>query len=165
VKIDHLSPQELLALHASISSRLRTLGVSRSANNPVADYAEWLCAGRLGLTLAGNSTAGFDATDSSGRRYEIKARRRTPDSTPTHLSAIRGLPTQLFDDLIAVIFDEEYVVDRAVLLPFQVVSSLARYRKHVNGSYLYLRDLWKCQDARDITATLRGSLPLSSALM
>lgn len=154
--LDNLSPEELLALHASIANRLRVLGVSRSANNPVADYAEWLCANRLGLTLVRNSMAGFDATDPAGQRYEIKARRRTPVSTPTHLSPIRGLPAQLFDFLLAVIFNETYAVERAVLLPFRAVSTLARYRKHVNGSYLYLRDIWKCQEGSDVTLTLRG---------
>lgn len=153
--VERLSTRNLLALHAEIARKLRSRGICRSANSPVADYAEWLCSKRLGLTLVSNSTAGYDATDPKGRRYEIKARRRTAKSIPSHFSAIRGLANRHFDLFIGIVFAEDFSVERAASLPFRYVSSLARYRKHVNGSILYLRDFWSSEKAEDLTRRLR----------
>jgi hypothetical protein len=149
-----LSDSDLLKLHGAVSTELCRRGISRSGNNPCADYAENLVAKKLGLSLARNSTAGFDAIDRRGRRFEIKARRQTSRSKPTMLSAIRGLQKRHFDFLIAVIFDEDYSVHRAVQLPYETVRRLARFRQHVNGSILLIRDLWSAKGARDLTAKL-----------
>ncbi|MDP3775504.1 MAG: hypothetical protein Q8Q85_14690 [Gemmatimonadales bacterium] len=130
--------------------------MSRSANSPVAGYAEWLVARKLRLRLAANSTAGFDATDRQGKKVEIKARRQTPTSRPSHFSALRGLEEKRFDYLIAVLFDQDYSVVRAIRLPYKAVRRLARFRRHVNGSVLIIRDLWNAANAQDITRQLRG---------
>lgn len=155
--LEGLSDRDLLVLHSRVSDELRRRGLTRTANNPVADVAEWVAARALNLTLAEKSTAGFDARDSQGLRYEIKARRQTPTSTPTHLSAIRGLDGQHFDRLVVLLFAEDYSILRAALLPFEAVKRLARFRPHVNGSLLYLRDIWAASDAEDITERCRSA--------
>jgi hypothetical protein len=115
------------------------------------------CCRALGLNLAGKSTSGYDAKDSKGRRYEIKARRQTPTSKPTHFSAIRGLPKQRFDFLVVVVFDEDYAVVKAAQLSFSAAQALARYRQHVNGSIVHFRDIWSpSSKLLDITASLRA---------
>ncbi len=53
-----LSDANLLALWADVMAELKSRDVIRSANNPVADYAERLVADRLGLALAPPSTPG-----------------------------------------------------------------------------------------------------------
>jgi hypothetical protein len=146
-----LSARELLGLHAKVSAELRKQGICRSGNNPVADYAEMLVSKALGLTLAPGSTTGFDATDSRGRCYEIKARRTTALSNPTMLSAIRGLEKRHFAFLVAVIFQEDYSVQRAVLLPHSSVVKIARHRTHVNAHIVMLADMWRVAGGRDIT--------------
>jgi hypothetical protein len=120
----------------------------------VADYAEGLVARALGLELAKGSTTGFDATDSAGLRYEIKARRTTASSKPTMLSAIRGLEKKHFDLLVAVVFNEDYTVRRAVMIPRETIEQIAKFRKHVNAHIVMLRDMWEAEGARDITAKL-----------
>jgi hypothetical protein len=152
--LSKLSAKELLILHAEISAELFARGVCRSGNNPVADYAEGLVAKALGLQLTKESTTGFDATDSNGLRYEIKGRRITRTSKATMLSAIRGLEKKHFDVLVAVVFNEDYTVHRAVMIPHKTVERIARFRKHVNAHILMLGDIWKAQDARDITTKL-----------
>lgn len=153
-----LSARDLLLLHSRIANELRQRGISRSSNNPVADLAEWLVACAFGLELVEKSATGFDARDPNGLRYEIKARRLTRGGKATHLSAIRGLPEQHFDYLVAILFSEDFSIDRAFLLPFATVKRLARYRKHVNGSYVYFRDIWSADEAEDITGRLRKAL-------
>ena len=51
VTLNLLSTRKLLALYASLLDALRSRGVLRSANNPLADYAEGLCARAMGWTL------------------------------------------------------------------------------------------------------------------
>ncbi len=42
-------------------------------NSPISDYTEVLFCQAFGWTRAGNSAAGFDATDPERQRYQIKA--------------------------------------------------------------------------------------------
>lgn len=154
--LEQLRDREVLALHSRVLDELRRRGLTRTANNPVADLAESIAARALNLTLAEKSTTGFDARDQDGLRYEIKARRQTPMSKPTHFSAIRGLEGQHFDRLVALLFDEDYSVVRARLLPFEAVKRLARFKPHVNGSVLYLRDVWAASDAKNISERCGG---------
>lgn len=58
---------------ARAMQELRHRSLIRSWNNPVADYAERLVAQELNLDLAPPVAQGCDATDDTGRRYQIKA--------------------------------------------------------------------------------------------
>lgn len=63
---------ELLRAYTELMDELRSRGICRSSNNPVADYTEWLVAKKLSLELRGNSASGYDAVDETGRRYQVK---------------------------------------------------------------------------------------------
>ncbi len=134
-------------------AELRERKVMRSANGPVSDYAEWLAAKALGLVLVPLSTTGYDALDRrTGKRYEIKARRTAPGSKPTMLSAIRGLGEKHFDYLLVVLFDADFAVQRAALIPHRLVRELAVYRRHVNAHIVMLRDaVWERPEVEDVT--------------
>jgi hypothetical protein len=69
VDLSATSVPELLRLYTEVLDELRRRGVTRSTNNPAADYTEHLVSTKLGLILADNSTSGFDAVDADGRRY------------------------------------------------------------------------------------------------
>jgi hypothetical protein len=106
---------------------------SHAPNNPVGDYAEYLCASALSLTLAGNSAKGYDAVDADGQRHQIKGRRPTPANPSRQLSVIRNLDSKPFEFLAGVVFAPDFAVLRAALIPHDVVVIRAKYRKHVNG--------------------------------
>lgn len=72
MNLTELGDRQLIVLWADVMAELNVRGLIRSANNPVADYAERVVAERLGLTLAGQSAPGYDATDAAGLRYQIK---------------------------------------------------------------------------------------------
>lgn len=147
---------DLLQLHSQIIEELKRRGVLRTKNNPVGDYAEWLTSQALGLKLESNSAAGYDATDDQGIRYQIKARRVTPDNASRQLSAIRNLESQDFDFIIGVIFNTDYGVTGAYIVPYKVVQEYATYRKHVNAHILHLRgDVLRDPRVKDITAKLQ----------
>lgn len=96
-----LTIQELLATHSAVLDELKRQEVIRSKNNPTGDYAEWLIQEKLGLKLTETSAKGYDATDSNGLRYQIKARRVTHDNRSTQLGVIRNLKSADFHFLIA----------------------------------------------------------------
>jgi Family of unknown function (DUF6998) len=112
----------------------------RTSNSPIGDYAEWLVAKQLGLSLVANSNSGYDAVDSSGVKYQIKGRRVTARNRSRQLSAIRNLTHHDFDYLIAVIFNEQVVVEKVVKIPHEIIDKYSRFRKHVNAHILILQD-------------------------
>src|SRR5262245_42017256 len=99
---------EVLRAYAELMDELRSRGVCRSSNNPVADYTEWLVAKKLSLELRGNSASGYDAVDEAGRRYQVKGRRLTPQNQSTQLSALRNLEDVPFDLLAAVVYNPDF---------------------------------------------------------
>ncbi|MBN2269939.1 MAG: hypothetical protein JXN61_04950 [Sedimentisphaerales bacterium] len=151
-----LTIQQLLQLHGESTQELRRRGVVRSANNPLADYAEFLVCCTLRLSPAGPSTKGFDATDASGNRYEIKARRRAKGTEPTRFSALRDFEGGHFRYVVLVLFADDYTIERAAVLTVSAVRKRAFYQKHVNGWIIPLNDrTWAGVGVRDVSRELR----------
>ena len=105
---DHLSDDDLLRLWKRIPEVLRQRGICRT-RNVVSDVAERLVAQKLGLTLAGNSTRSYDATDAAGQRYQVKGRLHNEWNTSRQLGDIHYLnEPRPFDFLIAVLFNDGF---------------------------------------------------------
>lgn len=156
IDVTTLGSHEILCLFSDIIEELRDRGLTRSKNNPVADYAEHLVCKAFSLTPAEKSTKGYDAVDIKGKKYEIKSRRFSTGSKPTRFSAIRDLQTQHFDILVAVLFSQDFTVQRALFLPYTTVRRIAFRQEHVNGWILPIRDsLWSANGVVDVTEALR----------
>ena len=116
----------------------------------------------FGWNMVGKSSAGFDATDDQGNRYQIKARRLTPHNRSRQLSAIRKLESDPFDYLAGVLFDEAFVVIRAAIIPLKLVRACCKYVEHTHSWRFLLRDeIWEMPDLRDVTLELRAAGPTS----
>ena len=139
MNLSELKVKELLQLQAAITKELKDRGIVRTQNNPLGDYTEWLVAKALGLELQENSKAGYDGVSGDGVRVQIKGRRVTAQNSSRQLSAIRKLEEKDFDQLAAVIYDENFNIIEALLMPHEVVSEYATYRAHVNAHILILR--------------------------
>lgn len=135
----NLDDGELLRTYASLMEELRSRGIVRSSNNPVADFTEFLVARALGLTLEGKSAAGHDAIDTSGVRYQIKGRRPTEHNRSVQLGIMRNLSSRPFDVLAAVIYSPTFSVSYGGLIPIEVVSEFGHYSKHSNGQIFHFR--------------------------
>ena len=122
-----LTAAELLRLHVQIGEELRTRGVVRSANNPAGDLAEHLFCAAFGWAKAPNSERGYNATGPDGTRFQIKGRRVHRRNPSRQLSAIRDLECGHFDVLAGVIFDDDFCVVRAALIPRGVVEARSTY--------------------------------------
>lgn len=152
------SNRELLKLYTELMTELRSRGIVRTSNGPGADVAEGLVAKALSLTLNAASTAGYDGIDPNGRKIEVKCRRLTRHNDSRQLSAIRNLESAHFDFLAGVLFNEDFSVMKAALIPYQVVKDHAVFVKHTNGWKFVLRDsIWTLPGVEDITSRLKAA--------
>ena len=152
-----LNPTQLLTLHAKVADELRARGVTRSANNPTGDLAEYLFCKAFGWKQADKSHANIDAIAPDGTRYQIKGRRVTPLNRSRQLSALRDLAGSHFDFLAGVLFDEDYSVMRAAVIPHAVALARATFVARTNSHRFLLRDdVWNAPDVRDVTRELRA---------
>lgn len=149
--------RELLTLYSKVMEELRQRKIVRSGNNPAADYCESLVVKALKLRPLGRAHKGCDAVDDlDKKRYEIKCRRITKYNPSTQASVIRDLDSGHFDYLVGVLFDDDFNVTRACIVPHKVVKESAAYRKYINGWLLHLRpSLWDTPGVRDITSDLQ----------
>lgn len=108
--------------------------------------------------MQNNSSAGIDATDANGIRYQIKCRRITARNPSRQLSFIRNLPSGPFDILAGVLLDQNFKVLRAAIVPFEIVLEKSVYVKHVNAWRMILRDsIWDIPGVLDATDKLRAT--------
>lgn len=114
--------------------------------------AELLAARALALSLVGKSSAGHDAVDAGGARYQVKGRRITKHNPSRQLSFIRGLPDKPFDFVVGILLNADFSVRRACLIPFGVVQRRCVFVPKVNGHRFLLRDdVWNEETVRDLT--------------
>lgn len=158
--IKALSVTELLVLHARIGEELRNRGVVRSANHPTGDLAEYLFCRAFGWQQAPNSERGYDAIGSDGTRYQIKGRRIHRRNRSRQLSAIRDINGGHFDMLAGVLFDDDFNVVKAALIPIAFVIERSTYIAHTNSNKFMLRDdVWSAPGVRDVTALIAAAMP------
>ncbi len=161
-ELSTLYPSQLLVLHADITDELRDRGITRSSNNPLGDYAEHLFCKAFEWNQENNSAKSFDAVDqTTNLKYQIKARRLTPQNPSRQLSAIRNLDMKGFDVLAAALFDRSYQILRAALIPHYIVLSNAKYVQHSNSWRFILHEkIWIEQGVTDVTEQLRTAVAL-----
>jgi len=159
-----LTDRELLRLYGQVLDTLRLRGTTRSANNPVADYAEGLCKKALNLTLAAKSTTGYDGTDPSGHKIEVKARRITKENGSRQLSAIRGIGNQHFDYLAGVLFNADFSVMRGCLIPYAVVKEHGKHVEH-SLNQCGIKKIVMCEKFDELSGcTLHASVVITEKL-
>ena len=151
-----LAVLDLLRLQARAIAELRRRGVLRTNNNPAGDYAEHLCARAFGWTLAPNSQCDHDATSATGRRFQIKARRLTGTTGERELGAVRGIAGEGFDDLVVVLFAEDWSVARAAILTGEEL--LAAAVRRAKGWVVFADDrMFARPGVVDVTDRLRAA--------
>jgi len=113
--------QDLIRCYLASRNGLKKLGILRSERTLQGDYAEWLVAKMLQLHLAPSGVQkGYDATDSSGARYQIKARLVDSLTEPTSFD-FHQLADD-FDYLIGVFLDRKtFDVLGIIRIPYDIV--------------------------------------------
>lgn len=154
--VENLTVAELLDCYSLVLRELRSRGVIRT-KNLVGDIAEGLVASSLGLVLATNSNAGYDAIGIDGTRYQVKSRLPTLENPSTELGAIRNLDKREFDYLVGILLNAEFGARFAVKVPYETVVRYARYKPSQKGHVLHLQGSWlKDPSVEDITELFLG---------
>jgi hypothetical protein len=169
IDISKLSPRQLFELHSWIEDELREQKIIRTANKPTGDLAEYLFRTAFDWEPASNSQAHYDAKGKTdGLLYQIKGRRITRFNSSRQLSAIRDLEgAQHFNVLAGVLFNEDYSVKRAALIPHAVLLNLVKKRSHISfqehtNSHVFLlvdelwNEKWKAEGVRNVTTQLKS---------
>lgn len=138
-KLSEMPTDEILNLYAMILIELKKRNITRTSNNPVADYAERIVADKLSLKLMPNSHSGYDAVGDNNLRYQIKARRKTRQNSSKLPSVFRNLEQRDFDYLVGILFQEDFSLDKAYLIPYETVKKYAGYSEHRHGHILHLK--------------------------
>ena len=153
---------QLLAGYAATLVELKARGVIRTSNAPAGDYGEWLVASAFHVPLEGNSAKSYDLVLDDGRRVQVKTRvvSDPPRSGQLQTSVFRSWGFDLAG--LVLLRDHDYRVERAVLLPRDVVQREARRSEHVNGSFLLMTpQLLGDPAAEDVTERLRQAAATS----
>jgi hypothetical protein len=161
IELKGRSTPELFSMYAAIADELRQRGIMRTANNLVGDLAEYLFSKAMGWTLSDNSQCGYDAVSKDGvpkTTYQIKGRRLTPENLSRQLGTLRDLKRDdCFNQLAAVLFNSDYTVLRAIILPRKQVLNASTFISRTNSHKFHLTDsVWELPEAQDVTEQLRG---------
>lgn len=148
--------KQKLKEYASILSTLNKAGIVRTYNSPVGDYAEWLVSTKMNFKLEKNSEKGYDALDpDTGLRYQVKSRWMHPGKNSRQLNVIRNYEECQFDYLIAVIFGNDFEVEKAYLIPHDLIKKYFPINKHQNGRVVTLTSTFVNDvEVKDITEML-----------
>ncbi|WP_205012765.1 hypothetical protein [Nitrosomonas sp. HPC101] len=103
---------------------------------------------------------GYDATGSDGTWYQIKGRRIQRRNKSRQLSAIRDINGGHFDVLTGVLFDNDFNMMKAALIPITFVVEQSIFAAHTNSNKFILWDeVWKTPGVRDVTAEITAAMP------
>lgn len=155
-----LSPLKLLRLNAEVLEELRRREILTTSNATLGDYAEWLFRRAFGWLPAGNSAKDVDAVGADGTRFQVKVRRLNRRNGSRQLGALRRLDEGRFDFLAAALFNEDFTVMRAALIPLAIVQQQAAKVDATNSWKFMLRDqVWDEPGVKDVTAALVAVQP------
>jgi hypothetical protein len=147
------STAHLLAAYRAMMRELRERGVTRTGNAPTGDYAEYLVNKLVRGELAPNSEKSFDVTGADGVRYQVKSRVVDGGIGQRQMSPFRSWD---FDLAAIVLFDDDYGIHVAALVPLDVIRERARFIAHVNGYIAQANaEVLGHPDTIDVTTRLR----------
>lgn len=126
--------RHIIDIYLASREGLKKLGILRSERRLSGDYAEWLVAQFLNLSLVENPVEkGVDAVDAKGVTYQIKSRRCT-DLNITHPSDwrtsfnFRNIDDE-FDYMIGVLFDHSLNVMAIIKVTYEAVKEMGNQTK------------------------------------
>ncbi len=157
IAVYNCSSDLLLKLQAQIHKELRSRKVLRSENSITCDLADYLFQEALELKLMNKSNKGFTALDPmTNERFKIKGRRPVLGNKSNQLSNIRDLSSGTFDKLAAVIFDEEYNVEIAAIVPANIVVNGSIPNVRTNSAFFRLEpEVFEMKQVENVTAKLQ----------
>lgn len=139
IRLSNYGVTEIFEIYSQLIKELRHRKILRTSNNPAGDYAEYLCTKAFKWILAPKGSKGFDAYFKR-TRYEIKSRRITSENKTRYITGIRDIEGEHFHYLAVVVFNENFSINEAYLIPRIVVVNKSKLIRHTNSRTLILTD-------------------------
>ncbi len=157
LNLNRMTEPDLLQAYTAVLDELRARDIVRSTNNPVGDYGEALFCEAFKWRRADKSVKGYDAIGRGGIHYEVKSRRLTPHNMSRRMGALRSFTS--FEFLAGVLFNADFTVYRAALIPAKIVERYSQRVAHTNSWAFHLRDIvWTEPGVKDATDKLVRTL-------
>ena len=119
IAFDQMPTSELLDLFMDVGLVLRHRELLPKSWNPAQDYAQILVRRALRLSVGGQQDR---AEGPGGVRFRIVGMRLGPEAGAARIS---GLETTDFDRLVVVLFEKRFVIDRAFVVPSDLIAAKA----------------------------------------
>ncbi|QWC95854.1 hypothetical protein G6733_03575 [Polynucleobacter paneuropaeus] len=145
----NLDIQELITNYIKSRDALKEAGILRTDRNLQGDYAEWIVAKKLNLTLSESTIQkGYDATDDEGKTYQVKSRMVYAADQQTSFD-FQSLDHK-FDFLIAVFFNKDLGVIKIIKVPYEAVLKHA-FKNKTNYRFRWYKGMSENAYIKDIT--------------
>ena len=133
-----LSVEQLVYFYSSALDELLCRKVIRSAKKPINEYAQWCVATLLGLKC--DSENGNFGVDADGHHYFIQGIYLGKGAKENgYVCYLKNLRKRKFDFLATVIFDEQFGVKDAWLIPYELVLRYASFNTKSRSYTLVLK--------------------------
>ena len=136
--LSDLRVRDLLQLETRVVAELRSRGLVRTSNKPLADIAERVVLVARGGVLEPNSTKSHDVTDPNGRRIQVKAMGRRAAGRSAKFGSFRSF---------------EFTLAREVRE--DEIEAVARYSPRTNARQPTLRQIERL--GIDVTDEMRAA--------
>lgn len=148
-----LRVRDLLQLETRVVAELRSRGLVRTSNKPLADIAERVVLVARGGVLEPNSTKSHDVTDPNGRRIQVKAMGRRAAGRSAKFGSFRSFE---FDTAVFLVFDpDSFDLTLAREVREDEIEAVARYSPRTNARQPTLRQIERL--GIDVTDEMRAA--------
>lgn len=153
-KLEELNELDLLKMHGKILDIFEKRQVSKTRNQPIAGYSRWLIKNKLGFDQVDNPNEKYDLFDKNKKKYLVRSR-QISNNKNIPFGVIRNIHDKNFDNLITIVFDKDFNIIEAYMIPVDVLLNKVIYNGYQNGYILRVKHLDIIKDEiEDITHML-----------
>jgi len=151
--LSDLRVRDLLQLETRVVAELRSRGLVRTSNKPLADIAERVVWVARGGVLEPNSTKSHDVTDPNGRRIQVKAMGGRAAGRSAKFGSFRSFE---FDTAVFLVFaPDSFDLTLAREVREDEIEAGARYSPRTNARQPTLRQIERL--GIDVTDEMRAA--------
>ena len=121
-ELDIKEVQNLILQIAELKNKLKNIGVIRSKERIIAEYAEWFCSKKYDLELCDKEKVGYNAVSKFGDKYQIKSRIGSDIDFNVTFDMIRFGEVDFL--LLVFINDKSWMIDSIYRVSSEVVKVL-----------------------------------------
>lgn len=137
--VEKLDEIELLRLHGKILDAFEERQVCKTRNQPIAGYSRWLIKNKLGLQQVDNPNEKYDLYDGKVK-YLVRSRQISKNKN-IPFGVIRNIHESNFDNLITIVYDKDFNIIEAYMIPIDVLLNKVVYNGYQNGYILRRKHL------------------------